>query len=116
MAGITRPALRKLLWLLLLPPLAAPEADREDMVRFRLFKADIDAVAEYDGALWLQLSPSAASRFRELTRQAHGRMLEIELDGQPLVHSRVQATVTSGLIRITQASAERRSRSRLQQR
>jgi hypothetical protein len=75
-----------------------------------LKRADIDAVAFEPEHTTVRLSPSAALRLRQMTRDTIGRTLEVRIDGMTAVSVWVQAEIASGLLRVPRPSSELRQR------
>lgn len=99
----------KLLSLLALLPVVC-SATEYDAVRFSLANADIQAISEYDGSTWIQLSPPAASRLQAITAQSYGKQLIVDIDGMSVFSARIYSTIESGVIQVDNPSPDVRRR------
>lgn len=99
----------KLLWILALLPVLC-SATGYDSVKFSLKTTDIQAIAEHDDSMWIQLCPSAASRLQTITAQSYGKQLIIDIDGISAFGARIYSTTESGVIQVDNPSPEVRRR------
>lgn len=95
----------KLLWFLALLPVVC-SATEYDAVGVSLANADIEAVSEYDGAMWVQLSPPAASRLQAITAQSYGKLLIVDIDGTSVFSVRIYSAIESGVIQVENPSPD----------
>jgi len=106
---IAKSALWKLLWFFALLPMVC-SATEDDAVKFSLTNADIQAIAEYDGSMWVQLTPPAASRLQTVTAESYGKQLVVDIDGMSITSTHVYATIESGVIQVDNPSTDVRRR------
>ncbi|MFA5628530.1 MAG: hypothetical protein WC965_13810 [Thiohalomonadaceae bacterium] len=99
----------KLLWILALLPVLC-SATEYDAVKFSLENTDIQAIAEHDGSMWIQLSPPAASRLQTITAQSYGKQLIVDIDGISVFSARIYSTIESGVIQVDNPSPDVRRR------
>lgn len=77
---------------------------------FRLAGSDVDSVAFDAQGVFIKMTPDAAARLLAWTSAASGGTLSVTLDGEPLLHARVAAPVSSGVLQVRNPSPELRRR------
>lgn len=93
--------------LIILSFITAPIAWADDSLFFVLNEDDIQGVFFEENMTWLKLSTSATEALTELTNSANqGKLLEISVEDLHVVKAHINATISSGIIKVDNPSAD----------
>ena len=95
----------KVICLLFLFPLTCLASDQDSII-LSLTNTDIQAVSESDGVIWIQLTPPASDKLQKITEESYGKVLNVDIDGMPILSAHIYATITSGVVQVNNPPAD----------